>query len=64
VSDGREHVGVVAEPTEGTRVGEHGQDGLLLVVDAVLGQELAEFLGADAALAGLDAADLRAAARG
>ena len=56
-------VGVVAVPAErAARVGQGGQDGLLLVADAVLGQQLAQFLAADAALAGLDPADLRAVA--
>ena len=51
---------VVAEPAEGAaRVGQLGQQGLLLAGDAVLAQELAQLLGADAALAGLDPAELR-----
>jgi hypothetical protein len=50
-------------PAERTaRVRQRGQQVLLPGVDAVLGQQLAQLLRADAALAGLDAADLRAVA--
>ena len=58
-----QNIGVCPVPSaDAARIGHGGQDGLLLVVDAVLGEQLPQFLAADAALPGLDPADLRSVA--
>ena len=58
-----QHIGVGVVPAGRIAPGCQGdQDLLLLVADAVFGQQLAQFLAADAALASLDPADLGAVA--
>jgi hypothetical protein len=55
------HVPILLPPAlVPTLMGDGGERGLLLVCHAVLGQQFAQFLHADATLAGLNAADLRA----
>jgi hypothetical protein len=56
---GGQDVGVVAVPAKCvTRVGQESQQGLLLPLDPVLHEQVAELFATDAALAALDPADL------
>ena len=56
-----QNIGVRPVPPARTpRIGHGAQDGLLLAINAVLGEQFTQLLAADAALAGLDPADLRA----